>query len=152
MIRRSVSARRGSAYVLVLMISMLVVVTGLGGLLTNRVRRQAQSTVRDMETARRLAISAIDLALLEVATTNWRSTRLNDTWTTPQPLGAGDISYKFVDEIDGILADDATEPVKLIGRGVIGSTIQMSSVRLDDGKGVFSSTPLNGSWRREVNP
>jgi hypothetical protein len=85
----------------------------------------------DWNEAGLLATSAVEHALAKInSTSNWRSLYTNNTPIADIAAGRGTFAWKFVDEIDGILANDPTQKVRLYGIGRVGGAMRMFSVQL----------------------
>ena len=126
------SGRRGTVYIAVLGISLLVVIIGLSTLLAVRVERRAASATEAAVKARLGAESVTDLALCWItADPNWRSTYTSGTWAAAQTVDGVTFSLKLVDELDGNLANDPTQPVRLYGKAVTGEATRISSLVLN---------------------
>ncbi len=123
--------RRGSAYVIVLGASMFVMLTGMTALLAAQSQWRATENTVVTSQMRFGAQSAIELGryLIE-ADPNWRNSYANDQWNT-LTWDHGDLSWKVVDEIDGDLGDDATQPVRIWGRSTLGSGARLCSVQIE---------------------
>jgi len=120
--------RRGSTYLLVLISTALVVAIGLSGLLATRVRARISQAQIDAAEARSLARSAIEIGLLRVTTDpDWRSTWGSGPWISDRPLGEGTLSLE-VEDPDGSIGDDPSDPFVLTGIGEQGDARQMSDV------------------------
>jgi hypothetical protein len=123
--------RRGSIYVAVLGVATFVAVVGLSALLAVRVQQIAASLNEAAVQADYYSQSTIDLAMYWIAAdANWRTTYTNDTWTGEWADGPLRFNFKLVDELDGDLANDPTQPVRLYGRATSGSALRMYSVEL----------------------
>lgn len=123
--------RRASIYLALLAISVIVTVIGVSALLAARLQHRAAEDTNAAIEARFYAQSAIDLALLWIKTDlAWRTRYANGTWIPEQTIGRGKGTIKLVDEIDGNLTNDATQPVRLYGKGVIGDVVRIQSVLL----------------------
>src|SRR5205814_887077 len=82
--------RRGSAYLLVVFVSMIVAVIATGAILAVRSQAQSADLLGDTSEARSYARSAVDLGRLWISQdANWRSNRSNGAWATSQPIGRG---------------------------------------------------------------
>jgi hypothetical protein len=124
-------ARRGSAYIAVLGLSMLVTTIGLGAMLAIRSQRRTADLQNYESDARAAAAGAIDLAAVSLAKQpTWRSSYANDTYTSTKALGAAGISFKLVDEHDADLADSAIDAVRVYGAGSAGDATRIASVVL----------------------
>jgi len=128
------TARRGAAlYMLVVTISLLVSVTGLAGVSLIRLQRDEMSTALEVQRARRLARSAVELAQDKLMTaSNWRTSYASGVETTPfTPTGfSGSISWRVSDS-DGSFSNGDTL-LRLDGIGRIGQTTQVISCLFSD--------------------
>jgi hypothetical protein len=155
-------SRRGTAYVLVLAISMLVAVIGMGGMLAARSQSKSAEAVDQAGEARMYALAATELARLYMDDKNWRSTRTSGTWATNQTIGSGTYSIDVVDTTDGNFANNDTDTVLLTATGVRGSARQKLAVTLKpnttaytclnyaiavNGSATITSTTVNGTTR-----
>lgn len=147
---RRPGSRRGTAYLLVLMVSLLVTVIGLSSLLESRVQRRASEAAADLIAARSYALSAIEVGLWQID--NWSTWRSN--WTTGwlptnQTIGDGTLSLEAVDPIDGDLKNNTTDPVVLTGIGMKGAARHKMqvTVEFDTGEPQFAA----GSWKQVVD-
>src|SRR5688572_5792426 len=104
--------RRGSVYAMVLGITMLITVIGVGALATSRVTARAAAASTDWQEAGCLAFSAVEHAIAKL---NADAVISPDTWRNPYvsgqtgftcTLGGGTMSWALVDEDDGSVADD----------------------------------------------
>ncbi len=139
---------RGSAYVLVLMVSVFVAVVGLSAMTAGRIQTRTANASQDAAKAGYYAQSMVDLGLYKAMTTpGWRTTHTNDTWTPDYTWGEAIVTYKFVDEIDGDLANDPTQPVRLYGKTTVNNTVRIYSVKLlQPGGATESPEMLLNSW------
>jgi len=126
------NARRGSAYLMVLMSTALVVIIGLSGLLAMRVRARVAHAQADAAIARTYAASAVELALEYVySDPDWRDTFGNGAWTTDMPFGKGLISIEAEDPDDGDVTSGPADPVVITGIAKVGKARQRISVTLE---------------------
>lgn len=125
--------RRGSVYVAVLGAGMIVTVIGLSALWVARIRGRTTTAQQDAISADLCAQSALDITLFRITENpNWRNTYTNDTWTTEESLGGGyTFQFKLVDEADGNLADNPTQPVRLYAKAIFGTAVRLYSVLLE---------------------
>jgi hypothetical protein len=127
---RAPRCRRGSAYVLVLSTALLLTVIGLAALTAARLGVRMNAAADDGVEAEILAESAVEYALHQVALDpNWRTTYKSGNETTPVPLGRGTISFRLVDETDGLLDNSGSDPVRIYGIGRAGIATRIYSVR-----------------------
>ena len=105
---------RGSAYVCVLAVAMLVTGIGLSALLAVRVERRTTSVTEAAVQARLSASSLIEVAFLRIAQDHrWRNTYTHDVWTSDETVDGVTYAFKLLDEHDGDLANDTNQPVRL---------------------------------------
>jgi hypothetical protein len=118
-------------YVTVLGVATLVTIIGLGALMVVRVEQRAVKVTEAALKADFAAQSGTDLMLFWLSSNpNWRTTYTNDTWTAPQTIDQAALSFKLVDELDGNLANDPTQPVRLYIKAVVGEATRLYSLRL----------------------
>jgi len=123
--------RRGTLYVAVLSTALIVTVIGLAALLGARLLQRATSLTENAVRADIQAQTTIDRALLRLVNdATWRARYINDTWTAPETLDGVTTSFKLVDELDGNLANDPNQPVRLHGRAAVGDALRIYSVQL----------------------
>jgi len=126
------ASRRGSAYLLVLISTALVVAIGLSGLLATRVRARISQAQIDAAEARSLARSAIEIGLQRIRDDpNWRTTGGNGTWIDEVDFGRGTMSLEASDPDDGDVTSGEGDPVVLTGDAAVGQARQRVSVRLE---------------------
>lgn len=126
-------ARRGSAYLLVLVTVTIVTATALSALLVQRVRVRRAELTTDATAARRLAASAIELGLQHITDTpTWRSTLGSGPWLSNRPLGAGTVTLTVVGADGMALPNGSTQPVTLIAAAKVGNAIQMVELTVQD--------------------
>lgn len=126
---RRASRRRGSVYLATLGAAMIVTVIGLSALLLARVQHRGLGGTEDAAAARCYAQSAVDLALFRLSqNSNWRDIYTNDAWTAEQTAGEVTFCHKVVDEGDGDLDDDPSEPVRLYAKATVRQAVRISSV------------------------
>jgi len=143
----------GTLYIVVLSVSLIVTVIGVGALLGNRVYHQRVEDSSAMAAARVLAQSAVDMAMYRIKNdANWRTTYTNNTWITNQTLGTGSYSFKLVDEEDANLASGGTQRVRIHGRGVAGNALRIYSVEMIPVTGTTAMLRSPTTWRRETLP
>ena len=110
--------RRGSVYVLVLGVGMVLTVIGLAAISLGRIRVRTVSASQDWLEAQALAFSAAEHALVQIEKTeDWRGELAGKT--IEKPFGRGTFRWQLVDPEDGDLTDDTTEPVTLLATGLV---------------------------------
>jgi hypothetical protein len=123
--------RNGSAYLLVLVTSLLVATIGGAALLAARVQLRAASRGGDIESARAGARAAIDMGRFWIASDPaWRTARSAGTWTSGQSLGAGTFALEVLDPMDGTLGNNPADSVVLRGYGFTGASRQIEELTL----------------------
>ncbi len=121
--------RRGGIYVAVLGVAMLVTLIGLSALLSVRVDQRTTGLIENAVKVDFQAQAAVDRAIFRLNNlANWRTAYTNDTWTAGQTFDGVTTSFKLVDEIDGNLANDANQPVRVYGRATAGDAMRMCSL------------------------
>lgn len=122
-------ARRGSIYIIVLATTLVVVVLGLGALAARKADSMSRQTMREEVQARRLAASALELALQRAQNTSaWRSSVGGGAIFTDVPFGGGYVSASVADPVDGTLTGNTTDPLQFTATGRIGSARQVATV------------------------
>ena len=123
--------RRGSAYLVVLAVSMIVATLGLGALLAIRAQARAAALLGDEAEARYYALSAIELGRLWIAKDpQWRTLRQNGVWASNQPIGSGTFTLEVTDPVDGNLANRPLDPVIMKATATKGQARQVIQVTL----------------------
>lgn len=126
--------RRGSVYVLVLALVLLVMAAGLAAVGTTRMRSRTISQGSDTMRAELLAESAVERAMTYInADANWRNTYNSGVETPQKTLGPGTVTFKLVDEVDGDLSNSSADPVRVYGIGRVGKSTQVFSVIASSG-------------------
>lgn len=124
--------QRGSVYVLVLGVSMIVAVIGLSAMMATRIQRRTFEGTNDASVASDYAQSAIDIAMLKIKQdVNWRATYIHDTWVADQTIGSGTFRWKLVDQVDTDLSNDDSHLAQLLAWGMKGNATQKVSVQLE---------------------
>ncbi|MDC0936240.1 hypothetical protein OAS39_08120 [Pirellulales bacterium] len=126
-------SRRGSLYIPVLGVALIVSAMGMSAMVTARLNLRGINGRQDRREARILADSALELAAATVMQDgDWRTNFVNNVKypATPLALGNGTITWKLVDQ-DGDLSDDVADPVRLTGVATVGQSIYTASVLLE---------------------
>ncbi len=132
-LNKKIQPRSGAAlYILVVTMSVLISMIGLTGMNLMRLQRDQMLTGVEMQRARLLSRSAVELAFDKVKNdSNWRTTYTSGLETTALNLNAnmsGTISWILQDS-DGSLSNGDIN-LKLLGIGRINNTVQVSSIDL----------------------
>ncbi|MDB5326340.1 MAG: hypothetical protein JWM57_1909, partial [Phycisphaerales bacterium] len=132
-------ARRGSAYVFVLGITLIVTVLGMGALTLSRVSARAVTDGNDWETAGSLAFSATEQAMSTLnaaaaaSSSGWRSVYTSGQVAFTQTVGRGQFKWVIKDETDGNLSADYLRSFRLYGVGTVGNVTRVYSVQVAPG-------------------
>ena len=125
------SPRRGSAYLAVLAVTVIVATMGLGALLAIRAQARSAAALADAAEARQYALNAIELGRLWIRKdAQWRTNRTSGAWITQQAFGDGTFSLEVTDPVDGNLANRPHDPVVFKATGIKGQARQMIQVTL----------------------
>ena len=120
---------RGSLYIAVLGMVLIVTVIGISAMLAARVEWRALADTEATTKAECGAASIMDLALFWIsADRNWRTTYTSGTWTAAVVADGMTLRFKLVDELDGNLANDATQPVRLYAKAIVSPAVRIESV------------------------
>ena len=127
---------RGTAYVLVLGIALMVTVLGVGSLLAARSQQRATTAATDWEEAGTLAFSATEQAVASLSAqaaaspTGWRAAFTSGATAFTAPLGRGAVRWVLKDEVDGNLSADYLRPFRLYGVGTVNAVTRVYSVQV----------------------
>jgi hypothetical protein len=125
-------SRRGSTYLLVLSVALIVAAVSLSSIMILRVGSRSAASSNDWDEAGVLALAATEYAMNQINTnSNWRTTYTSNVESSSVNLGRGSFTFKLVDTIDGNLTNDPTQPVKLYGIGRVGSTTRVYSLTIE---------------------
>ncbi len=124
------SKRPGSVYIAVSGTAMLVSLIGFTAVHLSRLELRSANAHNDRAYARQLAYSGVEFALCAIDfDSSWRTNYTHGAVNTRNPLGLTEnIIFRFLDNADNDLADDATEPVEIQGIGRIGRATFVYSV------------------------
>jgi len=124
--------RRGTAYVMVLVVSMIVTVIGVSSLTINRVRSRIATRTNDWVQAQQLALSAVEQATAVLAETpNWRTVYQHNVIAMQMNWGPGSFNWKLLDEADADLANNLTDPVTIVAVATVGAASYTFSATVD---------------------
>ena len=145
------AVRRGSSYLLVLSVSMIIALIGLSGLIAARIDHKIATNSSDATEARCYALAAIEMGIfaIEEDPLNWRKNFHNGDVPEDIPIGNGTLTLQVIDPLDGDLLNDDTEPILMTGIGVKGIARHKEQVTVVFTGGVTSFMP--GSWKQVVD-
>lgn len=114
----AMQSRRGTVYVLVLGISLLVLTISLGSVAVVRAQLQNSRDDADASDAAAYAQSAIEIGRQMIAAdANWRTTQSNGVWINNRAIGSGSFTLNVVNP-NGPLNNSANDPVIMTGTGI----------------------------------
>lgn len=123
---------RGTVYLLVLSVSVLITGIGLSALMLTRVERRTTELTRAITEARLAASSLLEVIVVRINNdTKWRSTYTHDVWEPNETFDDMVFTFKLVDEEDGDLANDISQPVRLYCKVDTGGARRIYSVLLE---------------------
>lgn len=130
---------RGSIYVLVLSVSLLVAVIGMGALYVARVQTRLGRNDADFAVARLCARAGLEVAMFRIQQDpNWRTDLGNGTWFNNVPLNQGTFSVTASDPVSGNVAAPSTDPVVLTCTGAKGSASYVMQATVQPNAGGLS--------------
>lgn len=122
--------RRGSIYLPVLLIGMIVSAMAIGGIVSVRSTARAFQLRTDAAEARALALAGLETARATInSDPTWRTSRSAGTWLSGVPLGNGTFSVSVVNPA-GALSRAATDPVVVTATASVRSARQTLSCTL----------------------
>ncbi|MBC8350685.1 MAG: hypothetical protein H8E66_01780 [Planctomycetes bacterium] len=125
--------RRGTIYVAVLGVAVILTIIGMMSVSLIRINRRAATAGFDLTEATLLAQSAIEQSMAKLTDAPaWRTAYTHDTWEVPITCGAGLFQWKLVAN-SGDLASPSNGAVKIVGRGTVNDAVQEFSVYIENG-------------------
>ena len=125
------TARQGSIYAAVLMVSLLISIMGAMAISVSRLEFRIAENHEDLQEAQVLARSAVEYAVNWIdKNPTWRNSETHDVATSPINFGNGNFAWKLVDA-DGVLNDDVDDAVELIGIGRVGEAVAAQRVLME---------------------
>lgn len=131
--------RRGSAYVFVMSVCLIVTVLGMGALGVSNVTARMVEEGNDWEIAGTLAFSATEHAasVLNAAAaaspTTWRAGYTSGQTAFTQTIGRAQVSWAIKDETDGNLSADVLRAFRVYGTATVGRVTRVYSVQFMPG-------------------
>src|SRR2546429_9691707 len=118
--RASTRQRKGSAYVLIIGVSMLAAAIAIAATLAGRSQARALDGSNNASEARTYAQAAVDLGRLYIAQdSNWRTNRSNGSWISNISIGSGTMSLDALNP-NGAMNRFNADPILLTGTGTCG--------------------------------
>ncbi len=129
--RRNIG-RRGTAYVAILGLCLVVVAIAFGAIAAVRIQARAADTMGDVAEARLYAQAAIEAGRVIIAKdSSWRNDESNGTWIAHQNIGSGYFALDGWNQNPALpLNNSDTDSVVLTGTGVKGRARQKLQVTL----------------------
>lgn len=125
---------RGTIYIAVLGVSLIIFVIGMAALLNIRIQTRTVALSADSAQARLYARSAVELGMLYInGDPNWRTDYGNGAWFTNQPVANGFMSLTAADPLNNDLTSGANHPVVFTATGRQNLALYMTQVRLEVG-------------------
>lgn len=125
-------SRQGGVYIAVLGTSLIVALLALSAVVGQRIQNRILTSSADICQAQLNANTAVELGLLTMKQdANWRTNKSNGRWFTARGTGAGTCSLEVTDPLDANLANDADEPIAVLGIGYSGRAEQRVELMLD---------------------
>lgn len=134
-----VATRRGSAYIIVLSTVLLVAVAGVSGVIAVREQRRSVEMSVEVDKARFIAQSAMELAESQLQnTTSYRSGITSGTVVSSRSIAGGTMRVAAADPSDSNIGNSTLDDVVLTATGVYGNATQIYQRRFKP-----STTPLD---------
>ncbi len=132
---RPAARQRGSVLVLVLGVTAIVGVIGLSSLLAVRVQHRGVQLRLDAAQGQLAADTGLQLIHARLSTdADWRAGRPHDQWSAVEIWDPRiTVHYKLLDEgpdNDADLADDESDPARLVVRAACGQAVRLASIQL----------------------
>ncbi|KPK38008.1 MAG: hypothetical protein AMJ65_13465 [Phycisphaerae bacterium SG8_4] len=145
--------RKGSVYVYVLSVALLITGIGLSSLWAMRVQRRVAGVGEAVVQARVAAGSFLDVALLRIANNpSWRSAYTHDVWVANETVHNVSYTFKLVDEQDADLANDDTQLARLYAKATVGDAVRIYSVLLRPDDATGGNLLSNGDMENGLTP
>jgi len=151
--RKYRTKRRGSVYLAVLGVAMIVSIIGMCSMQLSRLELRAAADRQAHSEARFLAQSGVEYAVTIIDAGNgWRGIYANGKKepATPMAIGNGTFQYKLTDPADGNLNNGSNHLVEIAGIGKVGNaTFVYVADYAPNSEGDMALVP--GSWRQTTN-
>jgi len=126
--RRPAADRQGSAYVMILGVSMILTVIGLSAVAVCRINGRMVRSDSGWAESQVLAFSAAEHALARIAEEpEWRSRFAGSPMSVD--FGRGTMTWELIDENDGDLADNRADAFAIVARGSVGQAAYALKLR-----------------------
>ncbi len=131
-VRRKRKPRRGTIYVAVLGVAVIIAIIGLMSLAVIRIERRAATANSALIEATLLAQSGVEQCISVIGNdSSWRSTYTHDVWQTPINLGNGNFQWKLI-AASGDLTSPYDGATSVVSRGTVNESIQELGVTLEE--------------------
>lgn len=123
--------RRGTAYVLALALTSILIVLGIAATQIARGEMQKNTLEHDVVQARIAAHYTLDyIHKLLDDDADWRDGAQNKRWVFLRRIGDAYLYFAYYDQIDGDITNDYTQPFLLYVAAVVGDTRRVYRVEL----------------------
>jgi len=130
--KRIVRARPGSVYVAVLGAGIICTVAGLSAVTLTRVQNKVVTDTRGVAAARLAAQSAVEVGVYRIFNDLlWRSSVFDDQWAATEEVGPYRLTFKHVDEMDGVVSGNPEDPVRVYCAATVGDAVRVHSILLE---------------------
>lgn len=130
---RSNKNRRGTIYVAVMGVTLIVAIMASVGMVVVRLENRIIQANAQQQKARLLAQSGVEYAVNWIQNEpNWRTLVNNSSESAQYTYGGGTFSWRAIDS-DGSFSDDLRESIEIQGIGRSGDAVVVESVTLEPG-------------------
>ena len=131
--------RAGSIYIVAMGTSLIVVCLAMASLQAVRVQRRINDELSQIANAKKLAQSGIEFAQQKIITDSaWRTYFTHGTPVTRTTTG-GSFSVTLTDPVDGVIANQTTDPIIVTSTGNFGSASQKLTAYLEPQRQLFAA-------------
>ena len=131
---RTPRPRRGSIYVAVLGVAIILTLIGMMAVTLVRIDRRAAVAGFDLTEATLLSQSACEHSITKLINNDmtWRGGHTHNIWQPAETFGNGSFKWKLMAD-SGDLESPAGGPVKIVGQGTVNDAVQEYSVYVSGG-------------------
>jgi len=142
--QRSLRKQRGTAYILVLSITTLLVTLGIAATQLAQGQIEQGNLDQDLAKARHAAMSFQDvICRRNTGSTTWRDGVTGTTWYQLPTQDSVNLFYAYKDPIDGDLRNNHTDPFVLYTLAYSGTAFRIYSAEY--------SVDVDGKWTRNTS-
>ena len=149
---RHLCHRRGTIYLVVLGMVMLIGIIGVAGLTVARIQLRTANAANDFSVARLCARAGMEAAMFKMRIDpTWRTDLGNGTWFNNVPLGQGSYTVTAVDPITGDITLPTNHPVALTSTGNKGSASYSLQATIQIGSAGMGCIGVNACSGNQLN-